>query len=93
MAIIDRQQPDHHSKDYSSFLSHNAPPHYNRINITVLGNNKYTIGSWQIEDAVIPRILADITALPNGVLVVAGGYQVSCTLYCCPILCCQLRSL
>lgn len=48
-----------------------------RINITVLGNGQYTVGAWQIEDSLIPRILADCTLLPNGVVLVTNGYQVS----------------
>ncbi|MEW5308103.1 MAG: hypothetical protein WDW38_000088 [Sanguina aurantia] len=46
-----------------------------RINITVLGNGQYTVGAWQIEDSLIPRILADCTLLPNGVVLVTNGYQ------------------
>lgn len=48
--------------------------------MTVLGNGSYTIGAWQLEDSLIPRILPDCTILPNGVVVTTNGYQVSVTL-------------
>lgn len=48
-----------------------------RINITVLGNGQYNIGAWQYEDSLIPRLMPDVTILPNGVVVVANGFQVS----------------
>ncbi|MEW5305553.1 MAG: hypothetical protein WDW36_008086 [Sanguina aurantia] len=46
-----------------------------RISITVLGNNQYGIGAWQIEDTLHPRIMGDMTVLPNGHIVVSGGQQ------------------
>ncbi|MEW5319010.1 MAG: hypothetical protein WDW38_010187 [Sanguina aurantia] len=46
-----------------------------RISITLVGYREYIIGEWQIEDTLHPRILGDMTVLPNGHAVVSGGYQ------------------
>ncbi|MEW5303856.1 MAG: hypothetical protein WDW36_006509 [Sanguina aurantia] len=48
---------------------------YTVVELFIIGNGQYNIGAWQYEDSLIPRLMPDVTILPNGVVVVANGFQ------------------